>query len=76
MSLRNVSIAIFIRELDNVIKVSIRSSIKVASILANHFGGGGHENASAFKLSRNRYSSIDELEKDILKVIERDNLLN
>ncbi len=76
MSLRNVSIAIFIREFEDEIKVSIRSSIKAASILANQFGGGGHANAAAFKISKNRYSNIEELEKDILKTIERERLLS
>ncbi len=75
MNLRNVSIAIFIREIEDFVKVSIRSSIKVASIIANHFGGGGHENAAAFKLSINDYENIEKLEKDILNIIEKNNLI-
>ncbi|MCR4421369.1 MAG: hypothetical protein GYA61_01160 [Spirochaetales bacterium] len=72
MSLRNVNIAIFIRELENEIKVSIRSNIKVASNLANIFGGGGHANAAAFTLERNKNLDIDNLEIEIIKVIEKE----
>ncbi|MFN3411587.1 MAG: DHH family phosphoesterase [Exilispira sp.] len=76
MSLRNVSLSIFIREMQNEIKVSIRSSIKVASILANKFGGGGHENASAFKIKRDKNFDIYELEKKILDIIDQEGFFN
>jgi phosphoesterase RecJ-like protein len=69
MNLRNVEIAIFIRELTDVYKVSIRSSIKIASRLANRFGGGGHENAAAFRIDKKVFSSIDELENSIINTI-------
>lgn len=76
MSLRNVSIAIFIREMEDITKVSIRSSIKVASALANKFGGGGHANAAAFTIDQKSYSTLEELERKIINVIEKDGLLN
>ncbi len=72
MSLRNVNLAIFIRELENEVKVSIRSNIKVASNLANIFGGGGHANAAAFTLEKKKDFNLDNLEKEILKVIEKE----
>lgn len=76
MSLRNVCLAIFIREIQDEVKVSIRSSIKVASVLANKFGGGGHPNAAAFKIKREDNFDINKLERQILDIIEKEGFFN
>lgn len=75
MNLRNVNLAIFIKEMKEEVKVSIRSTINVASILANNFGGGGHANAAAFKIKRKEDFDVNELENEIIKFIKQENLL-
>lgn len=75
MNLRNVNLAIFIKEMKEEVKVSIRSTINIASILANKFGGGGHSNAAAFKIKRNNNFNIDDLENEIIKFIRQENLI-
>jgi len=72
MNLRNANLVLFIREHENEVKVSIRSNLKIASNLANIFGGGGHPNAAAFTIEKENDFDIEELEKQIIKVIERE----
>ena len=57
-SLVTVEIAIFIIELKDNIKVSIRSKSVDISPIATYFGGGGHKNASGFSIDKRDIQEI------------------
>ena len=61
-SLVTVEIAIFAMELENEIRISLRSKELDVSRLALYFGGGGHKLAAGFTLKKaNLYESIDTI---------------
>ncbi len=73
ISLVTVEISIFLVELKDMVKVSLRSKRVDVSGLATSFGGGGHSTASGFELSN---ISIEELKIKIKKEIKERGLLN
>jgi len=69
-SLSTVKVAVFLKETDNVVSVSMRSKecdYDVAQV-ARHFGGGGHRNAAGFKVADS--PSLERVKGDLLKVLE------
>ena len=73
ISLVTVKIAIIFIELENIIRVSLRSKYVDVSNLATLFGGGGHHNVAGFELSN---ITTAELKKMIKKEIKERGLLN
>jgi len=73
VALVTVKIAIFIVEMEQMLKVSIRSSSADVSELAVCFGGGGHRLASGFSVDK---MDIQELLNKINKEIKNRGLLN
>jgi len=73
ISLVTVQVAILLIELENSIRVSIRSKKADVSILAIGFGGGGHKNAAGFEVEN---IGKDELLKMIKKEIKKLGLLD
>jgi phosphoesterase RecJ-like protein len=72
-SLATVEIGIFAMELDDGIRVSLRSKHVDVSKVAKAFGGGGHKVASGFTLKQ---CKIDESMDTILSKIDELGLLN
>ena len=70
IALVTVEIAVFIVELDNILKVSIRSKNEDISTVATKFGGGGHKNAGGFEVKSGK---IEEIKNRILEYI-KDNI--
>ncbi len=70
IALVTVEIAVFIVELDNILKVSIRSKNEDISTVATKFGGGGHKNAGGFEVKNGK---IEEIKNRILEYI-KDNI--
>ena len=68
-SLVTVEIAIVLVEYQNEIRVSLRSKSKDISILAETFGGGGHQLAAGFTA---KSTNLEELLDKILKMISKD----
>ena len=73
IALVTVKIAIFIMELEQTLKVSIRSSSADVSELAIYFGGGGHRLASGFSIDK---MDTKELLNTIIKEIKKRGLLD
>ncbi len=73
IALATVKIAIFIMELEQSLKVSMRSNSADVSELAVCFGGGGHRLASGFSIGK---MDIQELLNNIKKEIKKRGLLN
>jgi len=68
-SLVTVEIAIFLIELQDRVKVSVRSKNVDISTLALSFGGGGHKNASGFSMDkRDIQEIIDTIIAQIIKL--------
>ncbi len=65
LNLVTVEIALLIVELDDRLKVSLRSKGKNVARVARSFGGGGHENAAGFEAKN---VTIEELK---IKIIEK-----
>ena len=72
-SLVTVEISVFLVELDDSVRVSLRSSSVDISLLANKLGGGGHKVAAGFTTTT---TSIQETIDIILKNIQKLGLLN
>ncbi len=67
--IKNINVSVLFREIDsNYYKVSLRSKddINVASVAAS-YGGGGHKNASGFRIR----ADIDTAKRDILNKLEK-----
>ena len=73
IALATAKIAIFIMELEETLKVSLRSSSADVSELAVSFGGGGHRLASGFSVEK---MDIQELLNNINKEIKKRGLLD
>ena len=73
IALATVKIAIFIMELEQTLKVSMRSSSVDISELAVYFGGGGHRLASGFSVDK---MDTKELLNNINREIKKRGLLN
>ena len=69
ISLVTVEIAIFVIELENSIRVSIRSKKVDISALAIDFGGGGHKHAAGFELKNIGKVELLEMIKNEIKKI-------
>ena len=67
ISLVTVEVAVSIVELNNILKVSIRSKKVDISYIATCFGGGGHKNAAGFEA---KSAKIDEIKSKILEYIK------
>ena len=70
LSLITVEVAVFIAELEDKIKVSLRSKNVDISEIAQLFGGGGHKMAAAFEVKDGKILEV----KDSLKIILKDYL--
>ena len=71
ISLVTVKISILLVEIDNVVRVSMRSDKNIdISTIAIELGGGGHKNASGFESSTKNL--VDTLEILITKIKEMD----
>ena len=69
ISLVTVQIAVVLIELDNTIRVSIRSKKVDVSELAIGFGGGGHKNAAGFELENiGKDVLLEMIQKEIKKL--------
>jgi phosphoesterase RecJ-like protein len=73
VSLATVKLSVVLIDLDDVIRVSMRSKNVDISGLATTFGGGGHKNSAGFEVP-NR--SLEELIKIIKKEIKTKGLLD
>jgi phosphoesterase RecJ-like protein len=74
ISLATVNISILFMELDNLVRVSLRSKKDIdISTIAIYYGGGGHKNASGFEM---KIDNIEMFLKDLIKKIEEMELLN
>jgi phosphoesterase RecJ-like protein len=72
MMIDDVMVSVFIKEDAKKFAVTFRSKKNInVSNVALAFGGGGHKNASGFKISKERIT-YDTLEKEILKEINRE----
>lgn len=67
ISLVTVEVAVSIVELNNILKVSIRSKNVDISYISTRFGGGGHKNAAGFEA---KSAKIDEIKSKILEYIK------
>lgn len=72
-SLVTVEIALFAMELDEGIRISLRSKSVDVSQVASAFGGGGHKVAAGFTMKE---SGLEESIDTILKMIKELGLLN
>lgn len=69
LSLVTAKIAMVLIELDEVIRVSIRSKKIDLSSLATSFGGGGHKNAIGFKIKNMGQEAVLEMIRKEIKII-------
>ena len=67
IALATVEIAVLITDIDNIVKVSLRSKNEDVSLVAIDFGGGGHKNASGFEVKNGK---IEEVKKDLIEYIK------
>lgn len=69
LSIENINIAALITEREEKIKFSLRSKgdLSVEEIARNHFGGGGHKNASGGELSK---TSIEQAEEKFIEILK------
>jgi len=67
IALCTAEIAILLTNFDNIIKVSIRSKNEDILNLAQHFGGGGHKNASGFEVKNGK---INKIKKELIKYLK------
>jgi phosphoesterase RecJ-like protein len=67
IALATVEIAILFTNFDGIVKASIRSKNEDVSLIAEHFGGGGHKNASGFEVKNGK---IKELKIEIIEYIK------
>jgi phosphoesterase RecJ-like protein len=67
IALATVDIAILLTNFYGIIKVSMRSKNEDVSIIAQHFGGGGHKNASGFEVKNVK---IENIKLDIIEYIK------
>jgi bifunctional oligoribonuclease and PAP phosphatase NrnA len=72
LALQGVQMAVFFKEADGLIKISFRSSgtIPVNDIARNHFGGGGHKNASGGKHVGSITEAIEKFVTILPKFVE------
>lgn len=71
-SLATVSISILFAELDDKIKVSLRSKGIDVSKIAKSFGGGGHKEAAGFEVN----GKIDKIKEKLLEKIKDSGVLD
>ena len=71
-SLATVKISVLIIEIDNKIKVSLRSKGIDVSKIALEFGGGGHKEAAGFEID----GTIEDVKKRVLLEIKRCGVLD
>lgn len=73
-SIKDVEIGCLIKEKDGMTKGSIRTNSYVdATLIAAHFGGGGHKRASGFSTNYSVETVIDEIVKITDKVLREEN---
>lgn len=71
LSIRNIDLAILLKEKEDIIKMSFRSKkeFNVNEFARSYFHGGGHKNASGGKSFKSMDDTIEKLEK-LIKEIE------
>ncbi|MFT7879619.1 MAG: bifunctional oligoribonuclease/PAP phosphatase NrnA [Sulfurimonas sp.] len=74
-SLATVEIACFVMELEEGLRISLRSKDADVSKVAKVFGGGGHKVAAGFTVPYSEGVTIDAMIENILKRIEEIGLL-
>ncbi|MDD3592863.1 MAG: DHHA1 domain-containing protein, partial [Sulfurovum sp.] len=74
-SLATVEIACFVMELEEGLRISLRSKSADVSKVAKVFGGGGHKVAAGFTVSYAEGVAIDKMIGSILEKIEAFGLL-
>ncbi|MDM5271298.1 bifunctional oligoribonuclease/PAP phosphatase NrnA [Sulfurovum sp. zt1-1] len=74
-SLATVEIACFVMELEEGLRISLRSKSVDVSKVAKAFGGGGHKVAAGFMIPYREGYTIDRMIQSILKKIEEYRLL-
>ncbi len=72
-SLVTVEVAVFIMETEEGMRVSLRSKGADVSLVAKHFGGGGHKVAAGFTLTQR---DLQETIDIIVNIIEKTGLLH
>ena len=75
-SLATVEIACFVMELEEGLRISLRSKGADVSRVAQAFGGGGHKVAAGFTVPNSEGVTIDVMIERILKTIEEIGLLD
>jgi phosphoesterase RecJ-like protein len=75
-SLATVEIACFVMELEEGLRISLRSKSVDVSSLAKVFGGGGHKVAAGFMVPFSEEVTIDKMIERILKTIDELRLLD
>lgn len=68
LSIKNTKLAVFFREDDEKVKISFRSKgdVKANAIAAEHFNGGGHQNAAGGRAGLPMNKAIEQF-KDVVK---------
>ena len=74
-SLVTVEIAFFVMELEEGLRISLRSKGADVSAVANVFGGGGHKVAAGFMVPYTEGITIEEIIGNILEKIEKSGLV-
>ncbi|MFA7027154.1 MAG: bifunctional oligoribonuclease/PAP phosphatase NrnA [Sulfurovum sp.] len=74
-SLATVEIAYFVMELEEGLRISLRSKSVDVSEVAKAFGGGGHKVAAGFMLPYEEKTTVDVMIEKVLQVIEETGVL-
>lgn len=75
-SLATVEVACFVMELEEGLRISLRSKSVDVSSMAKVFGGGGHKVAAGFMVPASEEVTIDRMIERILKTIDTLRLLD
>lgn len=73
LGIKDIIFSTFIREDDNLVKMSFRSQNRFPcnEFAANHFGGGGHLNASGGEFYGELSDAIEHFEKNLVNYAEK-----
>lgn len=72
MMIKGVNVVFLVKEDKDKYNVTFRSKGNIdVSKVALSFGGGGHKNASGFRVSKDKFESIDLLIKEVLECLKK-----